>query len=432
MKLSEIRSYIGNILDYQPSITSYQNQLNDVINENYFRLFSEKPFTFAQKQVLVSATKDLSLTSVTVTQNSATITTGGAGQFPIDGSMDGQVIDILDVEYTVAWVASATTAYLTSVYLAASGTPDATVKHRYLDLPQDCVEIMQVLKRSMQMTPAEPGRMVPVTRYEDEYWNLPLNEVNIPNYWVPYDDYSLVPPKAPTIAAVTSGSGRGVRTLEFAVSYVFAGRESALSPVTSIDLADTQIPTLTIAAIPNTSGMKRRVYVRCLTAGINKFYNIPESSTGNALLEFLPTSNGTLQYATDTNLTEFDDAFELTYTAYTGVDGNIQRIRMYPRQDQDYELTVRYMYRPKKLIDDADTPEFPSANHHVLAYMSLRDIFIKFDNQAQAALYDRKVAQEMLKIEQRYLNSIAKRYIKQFMEGGRTDPVPLYTPLTQN
>jgi hypothetical protein len=38
----------------------------------------------------------------------------------------------------------------------------------------------------------------------------------------------------------------------------------------------------------------------------------------------------------------------------------------------------------------------------------------------------------MLKIEQRYLNSIAKRYIKQFMEGGRTDPVPLYTPLTTN
>jgi len=431
MKLSEIREYIGNILDYQPSITSYQNQLNDIINENYFKLFSEKPFTFAQKQVLVDATKDLSLTTVTVTQNSATITTGGAGQFPTDGSMDGQVIDILDVEYTVAWVASATTAYLTSAYVAASGTPDATVKFRYLDMPQDCVEIMQVLKRSMQMTPAEPGRMVPVTRYEDEYWNLPLNEVNIPNYWVPFDDYSLVPPKAPTITTTTSGAGRGARTLEFAVSYVFAGRESALSPVTSVTLTDGQFPSITIAALPNTSGLKRRVYVRCTEAGINKFYNIPEA--GAALTEFLPTSTGTFSYDTITNLSAFtaSDVFELTYTAYDGVDGNVQRIRMYPRQDQDYELTVRYMYRPKKLIDDADTPEFPSASHHVLAYMSLRDVFIKHNNEQQAALYDRKVAQEMLKIEQRYLNSIAKRYIKRFMDGGRTDPVPLYTPLIQ-
>ena len=427
MKLSEIREYIGNILDYQPSITSYQNQLNDIINENYFKLFSEKPFTFAQKQVLINANADVSI-SIGVIQNSASITS--AGNLFVD-SMAGQVIDIDDVEYTIAWVAGTGQAYLTSNYTASTGTVSATVKFRYLDMPQDCVEIMQVLKRSMQMTPAEPGRMVPVTRYEDEYWNLPLNEVSIPNYWVPFDDYSLVPPKAPTITAVTSGSGRGARTLEFALTYEFAGRESALSPVTSIVLADTQIPALTITTLPNTSGMIRRIYVRCVEAGVNKFYNIPESSSGTAALVFKPTSTGTSQYATDTNLTSFNDSFELTYTAYDGVDGNLQRIRMYPRQDQDYELTVRYMYRPKKLIDDADTPEFPSASHHVLAYMSLRDVFIKHNNEQQAALYDRKVAQEMLKIEQRYLNSIAKRYIKRFMDGGRTDPVPLYTPLIQ-
>ncbi len=427
MKLSEIREYIGNILDYQPSITSYQNQLNDIINENYFKLFSEKPFTFAQKQVLINANADVSI-SIGVGLNSASITS--AGNLFVD-SMAGQVIDIDDVEYTIAWVAGTGQAYLTSNYTASTGTVSATVKFRYLDMPQDCVEIMQVLKRSMQMTPAEPGRMVPVTRYEDEYWNLPLNEVSIPNYWVPFDDYSLVPPKAPTITAVTSGSGRGARTLEFALTYEFAGRESALSPVTSIVLADTQIPALTITTLPNTSGMIRRIYVRCVEAGVNKFYNIPESSSGTAALVFKPTSTGTSQYATDTNLTSFNDSFELTYTAYDGVDGNLQRIRMYPRQDQDYELTVRYMYRPKKLIDDADTPEFPSASHHVLAYMSLRDVFIKHNNEQQAALYDRKVAQEMLKIEQRYLNSIAKRYIKRFMDGGRTDPVPLYTPLIQ-
>jgi hypothetical protein len=425
MKLSEIREYIGNILDYQPSITSYHNQLNDIINENYFKLFSEKPFTFAQKQVLVDAAKDISL-SIGVIQNSPVISNSGN----FTDNMAGQIIDIDDIEYTISWVASTTQAYLTTTYAGSTTLSiPATVKFRYLDMPQDCVEIMQVLKRSMQMTPAEPGRMVPVTRYEDEYWNLPLNEVNIPRYWVPFDDYSLVPPKAPTITTTTSGAGRGARTLEFAVSYVFAGRESALSPVTSVTLTDGQFPSIVIATIPNTSGLKRRVYVRCTEAGINKFYNIPEA--GAALTEFLPTSTGTFSYDTITNLSAFTDSFELLYTAYDGVDGNLQRIRMYPRQDQDYELTVRFLYRPKKLIDDADTPEFPSASHHVLAYMSLRDVFIKHNNEQQAMLYDRKVAQEMLKIEQRYLNSIAKRYIKRFMDGGRTDPVPLYTPLIQ-
>ena len=176
--------------------------------------------------------------------------------------------------------------------------------------------------------------------------------------------------------------------------------------------------------------MKRRVYVRCTEAGINKFYNIPESGTGTSIYEYNPTKTGAYQYATDTDLTDFNDSFELTYSRYDGVDGNLQRIRMYPRQSQNYSITVRYMYRPIELIDDADTPEFPSASHQILAYMALRDIFVKHDNDAQAAMYDRKVVQEMLKIEQRYLNSIAKRYIKRFMAGGRTDPVPMYTPLS--
>ena len=430
MKLSEIRSYIGNILDYQPDITTYKNQLDDVINEQYFRLFTEKPFTFAQKEAVITARPDETLTAIAVANGANTLTdTAGANQF--QSHMEGQIINLDYVEYTIAWVASANLAYLTSNYEGSTATlASVDVRYRYLDLPQDCVEVMQVLKRAMTLTPQEPGRMIPLTRYEDEFWNLPLNEVNLPNYWVPYDDYSLIPPKAPTIGAATSGSGRGARTLEFAVSYVFAGRESALSPVTSIVLADTQIPTLTLTTIPNLSGLMRRVYVRCPGAGINKFYNIPESSSGNALLEYLPTSNGTLQYATDTDLSSFNDSFELTYSRYDGVDGNIQRIRMYPRQDQKYSITVRYMYRPIELIDDADTPEFPAVSHQVLAYMALRDIFVKHDNDAQAAMYDRKVAQEMLKIEQRYLNSIAKRYIKQFMAGGRTDPVPMYTPLS--
>jgi|TARA_R110001599_G_scaffold172867_3_gene364433 hypothetical protein len=430
MKLSEIRSYIGNILDYQPDITTYKNQLDAVINEQYMRLFTEKPFTFAQKEAVITARKDDELTAIAVANGAATLTdTATANQF--ESYMEGQVIDLDGTEYTIAWVATANLAYLTNNYEGSSATlATVTVKHRYLDLPQDCVEIMQVLKRAMTLTPQEPGRMIPLTRYEDEFWNLPLNEVNLPNYWVPYDDYSLIPPKAPSISAQTSGSGRGVRTLEFAVSYVFAGRESALSPTTSIKLTDVQYPAITLAALPNTTGFYRKVYVRCVEAGINKFYNIPEATSGTSLYSFLPTSAGAFGYTAATSLTDFNDAFELTYSRYDGVDGNLQRIRMYPRQSQNYSITVRYMYRPIELIDAADTPEFPSASHQILAYMALRDIFVKHDNDAQAAMYDRKVVQEMLKIEQRYLNSIAKRYIKRFMAGGRTDPVPMYTPLS--
>lgn len=423
MNLSELRDYIGNILDYQPDITAYKGQLTDVINENYFRLFSEKPFTFAQKQALVSAKTDIDLLSVTVTNNSDNITCTPAQFTP---SMEGQIIELDTVEYTIAWVNTSTSAYLRSQYTGATDTITATVKFRYLDMPADCVEIMQVLKRAMVLTPQEPGRLVPVTRYEDEFFNLPLNEVNLPNYWVPYDDYSLGAPKFATFAATTSGSGHGIRTLQLACTYTFAERESALSPVTELALVDTEKVRFAFTNLANVSGLRYKVYVKCTEVGLNKFYHV---SSDAGLKQFDPDAGGNHDFTLA--VSDFTDAFEVANPRYSEVDGNTQRIRLYPRQNADFELTVRYMYRPKKLIDDSDTPEMPASCHQMLAYMSLRDIFIKFDNTSQGVLYDRKVAQQMLKLEQRYLNQIAKRYIKRFMTGGRTDPVPLYTPLIQ-
>tara|TARA_R100000664_G_C2758344_1_gene147128 strand:+ start:2503 stop:3777 length:1275 start_codon:yes stop_codon:yes gene_type:complete len=423
MNLSEIREYIGNILDYQPEITTYQKQLDDVINEQYFRLFNAKPYTFAQKQVLIKARKDVDLPNLIVTNASNLITLSVAG---FTQEMEGMVIEFDGVEYEIAWVDTVLRAYLTEVYAGATATLTAKVKFRYIDMPSDCVEIMQVMKRAMTLTPQEPGRMVPVTRYEDEYYNLPLNEVNLPNYWVPYDDYSIGAPKFMQFTKTTSGSGHGIRTLELAATWSYGGRESALSKVTTLSLIDTEKVQFTYTNLANSTGLHYKVYVRCTEIGMNKFYHVSDDA-GTA--EFAPSGGGTFTFTLP--VSGFTDAFETLNTRYSEVDGNTQRIRLYPRQDQDFELTVRYMYRPKKLIDDADTPEIPSISHQILAYMTLRDIFVKFDNTAQAQLYDRKVVQEILKIDQRYLNQIAKRYIKRMMTSGRTDPVPLYTPLTR-
>jgi len=423
MNLAEIREYVGNILDYQPNITTYKQQLDDVINEQYFRLFNLKPFTFAQKEIKISAKTDIVVTGVVVTNNNNSITTS-ASQFTSD--MDGMIIEIENVEYQIAYVNTGLQAFLTEVYAGSTATVSTTVKFRYLDMPSDCVEILQVMKRAMTLTPQEPGRMIAVTRYEDEYYNLPLNEVNLPNYWVPYDDYSITPPKYMTFSKTTSGSGHGVRKLELAATFSFAGKESALSATTTLSLADTEKVQFTYTNLENLTGLKYKVYVRSPDIGLNKFYTVADDA-GTA--EFAPSGGGTFTFTLP--LVNFTDNFETKQERYSEVDGNTQRIRLYPRQDQDFELTVRYMYRPMKMIDDTDTPEIPSISHQILAYMTLRDIFVKHDNISQAQMYDRKVVQEMLKIEQRYLNQIAKRYVKRMMLMGRTDPVPLYTPLTR-
>ena len=92
-------------------------------------------------------------------------------------------------------------------------------------------------------------------------------------------------------------------------------------------------------------------------------------------------------------------------------------------------MTVRYMYKPPRLVEDHDTPEFPNAHHLVLAYMALEQIYMKTDNLTQSNMYRMKADSEVVKMEKRYLTQAPKRWVKQFMPDGRTDAQPIYTAL---
>ena len=68
MNLREIREYIANITDYDPNVNKdYSAQVDNVINETYRMLFSEKPFTFAQKEVKIPIYTDAEYTASGVT-----------------------------------------------------------------------------------------------------------------------------------------------------------------------------------------------------------------------------------------------------------------------------------------------------------------------------------------------------------------------------
>ncbi len=419
MKLKEIRSYINNIVDYAPDVESYDEQLNAVINDAYGRLFAEKPFTFASKEVIIKARADVSITNLVATNGNTAITTVDN---LFNDTMAGQIISIQDVEYTIAYVATAGSAVITESYVASTSTSTATVRYRYLDCPSDTISILQVIKRTMDLTPQEPGRMIPLTRMEDEYYNLPLNEVNLPNYWVPYDDFTVNPPRYPIAAPVAAAAGQGERTVDVAMTYVYAGRESALSKSVTLDLADNQQCQVTFATLPALSGVKRRIYARNKLAGWDAFRLIANLA---GAIEQEPTFGGNITFA----MNDFDASFEFDSPRHDSSDGLTQRFRLYPRQAEDTNITLRYMYNPPALVEDNDTPEFPAPHHAILAYMALHEIYIKLDNLPQASIYQRKAAQEMLKMEQRYLTQIPRRWIKRGMRDGTEDPLPIYSPL---
>jgi hypothetical protein len=417
---------VANIVDYDPSVDTYRNQITDLLNDAYYSLFSTKPFTFAQKEEIVKAYADVSV-SVT-TPGTVTSQLDFPAVSPKPTHWEGQIIEIDGTEYTIAWVATTTRLFLTETpSLNAATTYSAKVKFRYLDLPQDCISIMNVAKRSMTLTPQEPGMFTALARYEDEYYNLPLDEVNLPHYWIPADEYHISTPRS--VGTIVPSTAGAINTVYVSMSYVFAGRESALSAPTEVTTTAATGGKLTITfdVLPNETGYYRKIYINNPLKNWKGSRAIKTTPGFGERLTINP-QEPTAEYA----MPDFEDAWEFSSYPYTQTDGTTQRIRLYPRQDSDYNITVRYMYRPKPLVNDNDTPEFPSSSHQILAYMALKEIFVKLDNLPQANLYERKAAQEMIKLEQRYLTQIPRRFVKRGMVDGRVPPLPLYTPLTHS
>ena len=77
-----------------------------------------------------------------------------------------------------------------------------------------------------------------------------------------------------------------------------------------------------------------------------------------------------------------DGTFVLSQRRFEYPEGYRMTLRLYPRQSEDYDLTIRYVYRPKRLVEDTDTPDLPQSHHIVLAYACLADVLAKHDNFA--------------------------------------------------
>ena len=108
MRLTDLRDMVANIVDYDPAVETYKNQITNLLNDAYFQLFSTKPFTFAQKEEKVKAYADVApSTGASVTNGSSLITAIATQPY-----FEGNIIEIDGIEYIIAWVASAVSLYL--------------------------------------------------------------------------------------------------------------------------------------------------------------------------------------------------------------------------------------------------------------------------------------------------------------------------------
>ena len=433
MNLGQIIDRCGNILDYSPALTSYRNEVRDIVNMVYLELFGERPFQFAQKTVKVKAYPDAKSGTTPITLTGASNDVNCTGLF--ETYMEGMVLEVSgstaeanNKEYIIRYVDSTSRAYVENedgstpsfVFDSTGANPNlsVTIKHRYIDLPQDCISALAVGIRTPSSPASQP--MDYLTMYLDEAMNLDLDEVSRPTDFIHMSPvYINGPPKAPTIA--TGGGGNTVPAGDYDSVYtiVVNGRESSASPVSSfITLGvPTDIQVQDLIQTGANTGKAKKVYIRGPNS--DAFYYVAEVAestvnTGSTIdLSLNP------HWLTDKN----------TYPKLPENDGLYTRLRMYPRQDAEYNLTVRYLYRPEKLLDESDVPALPAANHIYLVYRTCQELFAKHNNMVQSQMYQTKADRELQNLLNRYLSQKTATYIKGTFRAGSLfqRPMPVLT-----
>lgn len=408
--LRALREYVANVLDYSPTNPTYARQIDRLLNEADRAITTSKPFTFVNKAAEVTAYADVNIDVSVLTGNIQIAQLPGQPNFL--AWMVNQEVKIDGVTYTIVEVVSTTLANLDRGVEAANGSYTVTVINRYLDLPADCSSVLGIARRTDARTPNNPGMLTPLARYEDEWSNLPLGEVNLPVYWLYHDPAYIDGPRKNYTLSTAATVGAGVRTIEITSTLIRGGRESSYGEVQALELTDSQDLVLTPTANPSGTGLLKRYYFRCPNLGYDAWRLLadPNNPGSNMELAASDAAARTFTSLTQNNLENSESFYR--YERLQHPDGFVQRVRLYPRQDQDYVFTIRYMQRHQPMVEDGDVSSIPPDQRMLLAYWALVDVLMKHDNPTQSEMYRRRVEEMLLRLERRYLVTTSRRIVK--------------------
>jgi len=427
MNLSEIRDMVGSILDYSPDVQTYKDEVTRVINQLYLEMFADKKWQFAQKSRNITARADVTSTA---SASSGVLTVGSSSQplgYTANRWVEGQIIEIsggtwgvgttLSGEYEIAKIVNATlvasTVYIKdqdgNLITAGTTSADATVriKSRYIDMPEDMVKVLSLgIRTPAQSSDTATGNatinFLNCSRHLDEELDLDLDMSGRPTDWIRYDNYQMPQPITPPVLESTTGS---LAAGTYYVKYVFKdnNRKGAPSAAASVTLASTGGINITSGLQTTTSnlGIVKQIYIQT-----------PDS------MAYYQASNSVVTEAT-TSLSglSIDTDYFMSADRIPEHGGSYERVRLYPRQDADVTVTLRYLFQPPMLIEDTDVPLLPPSHHNYLVYRACQELFVKHNNAQHSELYRLKADREMLRMENRYLSEGATHWVKASFRG---------------
>lgn len=410
MILSDLRSLCANKLDYDPTVERYQREVDRLLNEAEQRLGTEAAWPHLQREVRLLARADMTATDGVVTSSSTTVTTTAAF-FTTDMRDEGaELVGPDGVSYEILRYVSSTQVTLATAYQGATVNP-ATIRvvWRTLRLPEDCLSILQVGQRPLVATATSPTNepWFPLMKREDEQLGLDLDEVGLPQAWVPASDAVIRSPvKAPTL---TTAAGTWLAgTYEFAYLFERRGLRSTLSPSASITLTAIQSPTITVPDTTLASGTIKAVFVRPTS-----------TNTSLAPLRAYRIYGATIVETTTTvNLgTPLTDAISMAARAPEH-GGRYRRIRLHPRPSEDTEVTIRFVQRAPLLLEDQDEPLLPAEHHGYLTSSALVDLYLKHDQLPHSRLEQNRADAVLKQMRGRYLTPESRHLVKGGFDAG--------------
>ena len=488
MNLKMFQAALKTYSDYNPTSDIYNDELDGIINQAYWMLWTARQWTFANVEETISFFADLNFartgSAVTIGQFERQVVFNVAvGPLAQHWEWEGQVIELSGVDYEILMI-DGTSIRLAEPYKGPALALDETwiIKHRYYYLPENCINLLSVTNsdnpvpgsnRGGKMFGLQPAHVTiadlsqdTTATTADAYWEVP--PVNVP------------PGEKIGLLGVEHAAGTIPDSQSYEICWAFEGKGGRVGPLSQPEIVNLGVAeqglgwTLEIAFLshddqpiaapafafgtdtyPNPyEGLRKRLY-------FNQNFN---RSTGERLglplwrqINYVGSTLGALaQYDTrPVRVLDEDSSFTLTVDGYfqpgnaryIEFDGQHRRIQPYPRIDGfdfHYEALggqfpvpeeewvmfgkMKYNYKPHMLASVTDSPELPYEFHDLLTWAALADLSRKHSDNATSLMYERRVEKRVKDLAKRYAVQVDVEYRRgQFGTGscGLRSPWPM-------
>ena len=443
MHLGDLIDFVGNLLDYDPTNTTYREQLVSILNDAQTHILTDRPWPFAMKDRKLKVWTDDTfnfnftfgsnqITGVGIPVSTDMVKPGGEYALSF---IEGTLSNGAPFRHRIMWVKDSATAYIDRPWESLSVlNQQVTIKRREIRLPSDAMTVQNVSDPHVGI----PAKALFLSKWEREDSNLDPDLLGTIEAYLPSQAFVVPAPRTPRgVTVETVAAGQGVRTINVFMVNVLApnatnfamyprdvsdGFESALSKVQSYSLTDTQTLYFQPEPLNPQTGFYRRYYFTCPEAGILAPVRIrhtePLEPTGVSTgTDTVPPDNpafGGIQLQPRLALSHLStQAFQASSIRYRwNQTAAYQQIMLYPHPSADQDLNVRMVINPPRLQEDQDAPLVPHAYAQLIAFAALENLTLKVDNPALAAVYQRKKEVLYKAMEQAYLKATPRRIIK--------------------